>query len=659
MSLSENLVAGRRPVSPSEILPPFKEVILVRPPPPIINEIMEGEAAWVPVFATGNPEKVKEAEAILGRPIRHVDLKVDEIQDDDPIRVAEMKAVAAWEKNDRQPIIVEDTSLRLVGISFLPGTFDKFWAGTPEIKRNLCHYLTEIGADRRAIAQVTLAIFDGNFIHTRIGQTTGVIPEIPIGAYAWDWDDIFIADGQDKLKKFDGRHRTFAEMTLREKNRLSPRGRAWRAWKEYPVRIGQFVYMLPEPYPMQTQAIQVDILRENPLALRHAYNLNIFEDQTPQGDLSAPNILRPRVTSIGDGKGVYRYVTDPNSPDLGIIVTAIDIAVDFNDRPVRLFLDNNNNPKFWQMGPEAIKMALAARAWEFIINHNDETYALIRSMLNGQNLTPKRTNIHSDVIEQLIELVKFEEDELKDITPEEVDRVLDEAIEVLFTAATNQLGYVRQYSDREDLSRKIAANKGLILTSTGIPSSLYALGGMPPVTGWKDVLTTAALSFMDSYVPHNSIFVNKELRLQLFISARDAILELGLPSDIEQLVIAHLGISVGTEDYHDLAEFVNKAAREGCSLWRVYTTNPGRQTVTSAEVIRDATEQSVETSETIRQIVQLKARISVGPIVNLNQAWRLIQNNILVNTLIAGHGGGENCTSLLGGGAANSLELAY
>lgn len=644
MALPENLEKRRRLVPESEILRPHKEIILERPLAPIINEI-EVAAVWTPVFATGNPEKVREIEAILGQPIKSVDLSVAEIQDDDPIRVAEMKAIAAWEKFGRQPIIVEDTSLQLVGVSFLPGPMDKYWAGNPEMKSDLCDYLTTKKADRRAIAQVTLAIFDGKFVHTRVGQATGVIAEVPRGAYAWDWDDIFVADGQEVLENFDGKPRTFAEMTLTEKNQLSPRGKACQAWKEYPVRIGQYIYMLPEPYPMQLDAIKIEELAKYPQALQHAYNLSIFEDNTPQPDLTPPKIRRYQVSEIGEGKDVLRYTTDINSPDQGLIVTPIDKAVDFNGRPIRLALDNNDNPIFRQMGPEAIKMALASRAYEFILHHNEEMYTMLRQMMAGELQTPPRSNFDSPVIDQLIQLVKFEDGILRGINPEQADNIIDEAIEVIMTSVGSQLGYARQYSDRDDLSRKSAADRGLIVTTSGIPSALYSLGDMPPVTGWRDVLTTGALSYMDCYIPHNGIFVDKKRALRLFISARDDIYKLDLPRDITDLVIAHIGLSVGTDKPQELREFVKETHQEGCRLWRIHTTNPGRQVIDSAEIIR--------------QEVQEGSRIGVHPLVDLIQALQLIQANIRINILFPGHGAGENCSSLLGGGAANSLELAY
>jgi hypothetical protein len=78
---------------------------------------------------------------------------------------------------------------------------------------------------------------------------------------------------------------------------------------------------------------------------------------------------------------------------------------------------------------------------------------------------------------------------------------------------------------------------------------------------------------------------------------------------------------------------------------RIYTTNPDARVP--------------QTAESLRQTFGEELRIAVAPIVDLDQARRLISPNIQVNTLIAGHGGGENCTSLKGGGAANGPELTY
>jgi hypothetical protein len=51
--------------------------------------------------------------------------------------------------------------------------------------------------------------------------------------------------------------------------------------------------------------------------------------------------------------------------------------------------------------------------------------------------------------------------------------------------------------------------------------------------------------------------------------------------------------------------------------------------------------------------------LCVGPFFDLRQAAKLVGPDIRVDTLLAGHGGGENCTSLEAGGSANGLELLY
>jgi hypothetical protein len=75
--------------------------------------------------------------------------------------------------------------------------------------------------------------------------------------------------------------------------------------------------------------------------------------------------------------------------------------------------------------------------------------------------------------------------------------------------------------------------------------------------------------------------------------------------------------------------------------------------------IRLAMKNGIETSDRIRNKIGNDGRICVGPTVDIEQSLRLIDKNISANILLNGHGGGENCTSLAGGGAADALELVY
>jgi len=64
------------------------------------------------VFVTSNLNKVREAEAVLGRALDHRAIDLSEIQSLDLAEVVRTKAAAAW-RQIRRPVLVEDTGLEL------------------------------------------------------------------------------------------------------------------------------------------------------------------------------------------------------------------------------------------------------------------------------------------------------------------------------------------------------------------------------------------------------------------------------------------------------------------------------------------------------------------------------------------------------------------
>lgn len=389
----------------------------------------------------------------------------------------------------------------------------------------------------------------------------------------------------------------------------------------------QPIFRLPEPDRLRREAVREERLKEE-RAIKFAFDLECLSGVTPNAEFRVGEMPPYFEIPYADGH-IKRYVSNPDSASIGLIVTPWDTAVDLYGNPRRLQLDKDGNVIFWQMGPEAVRLALAARAQEFLKFHNEEMYEYIRGLQSGEIKVPKRSNTPSLAIEELLG----------------VKRDAYGKLEFHITAATQELGYIRMYSASK-MSRKQPRTKGLILNSAGIPSSLFALGGMPPVTGSRDVLVTAAMSFMRSYIPRNSIFVNNpDLQIKLFKQARERIESYGLPKDIEKIVVAQIGISVGCENPDQIAKDVARMKEAGCSSVRIYTTNTDYRTA--------------ETARKIRAAVGRDFTICVGPIVDLRQAKLLVAEDVGVNILLAGHGGGENCTSLGGGGTANSLELLY
>jgi len=82
----------------------------------------------------------------------------------------------------------------------------------------------EGAANRGACFRTGLAYADGSGVRTFVGEACGTIAEAPRGFNGFGYDPVFMPDGET---------RTFAEMSVEEKDRVSHRGRALRAFAEW------------------------------------------------------------------------------------------------------------------------------------------------------------------------------------------------------------------------------------------------------------------------------------------------------------------------------------------------------------------------------------------------------------------------------------------
>ncbi len=167
------------------------------------------------VLVTGNADKHREAQAILGGPLEREAIDLPEIQAATARDVALAKASAAYAAVNR-PVIVEDAGFELTALGGFPGPFIKFWEKLGGLT-SICRAADGLG-DRGAIAVCALGLCDESGPRVFEGRVTGTVAAAPRGTHGFGWDAIFIPDGQP---------RTFAEMTTEEKSAISHRRRAW------------------------------------------------------------------------------------------------------------------------------------------------------------------------------------------------------------------------------------------------------------------------------------------------------------------------------------------------------------------------------------------------------------------------------------------------
>src|SRR6266566_1895111 len=115
--------------------------------PATINRVISShDTQKALLFATRNQDKLKEFRRILKIPVEGRDLKVAEIQHNDPVKVLEQKAKDAWAANGGIPIMVEDSALTCIALDDFPGPFADAVTNTRSKRQALCNML--VGLDR-------------------------------------------------------------------------------------------------------------------------------------------------------------------------------------------------------------------------------------------------------------------------------------------------------------------------------------------------------------------------------------------------------------------------------------------------------------------------------------------------------------------------------
>ncbi len=172
-------------------------------------------------FVTGNLNKVKEAEMILGRSLDQIDVAIEEIQTCDVETAVNHKVREAYSKLG-EPVLVEDSGLVFNAWNGLPGALVKWFEKTAGLE-GMARMLDSF-PDRSAVAQCFVGLSDGNETFIGKGEVKGTIAESPRGSNGFGWDTLFIPEGYDI---------TFAEMTQEEKNQISHRRCAFEEMKKF------------------------------------------------------------------------------------------------------------------------------------------------------------------------------------------------------------------------------------------------------------------------------------------------------------------------------------------------------------------------------------------------------------------------------------------
>jgi non-canonical purine NTP pyrophosphatase (RdgB/HAM1 family) len=161
-------------------------------------------------FITGNKGKLREIQALIPD-VQGVDMDLTEIQEIDAHKIIAAKLAEA-QRYQPGTFIVEDTSLSIDSMNGLPGPLVKWFLKAVGVLG--VYKLTETFESPKGTARtiVGYADEDGNILFFEGSIKGTVVP--PRGTNGFGWDAIFQPEGSSK---------TFAEMTLDEKNQFSMR----------------------------------------------------------------------------------------------------------------------------------------------------------------------------------------------------------------------------------------------------------------------------------------------------------------------------------------------------------------------------------------------------------------------------------------------------
>ena len=177
------------------------------------------------IFATNNEHKIKEIQSLVGNDFSIITLKEAGINIDIPephetLQENAYEKAITIEKITKQNCFSEDTGLEIEALNGEPGVKSARYAGEGRnFQANIDKVLEKLVGNENRKAQfrtVICLLWNKEVIYFE-GICKGYIAKTMHGAEGFGYDPIFIPDGASK---------SFAEMTMDEKNKFSHRQKA-------------------------------------------------------------------------------------------------------------------------------------------------------------------------------------------------------------------------------------------------------------------------------------------------------------------------------------------------------------------------------------------------------------------------------------------------
>ena len=177
------------------------------------------------IFATNNQNKVKEIRSVLGNDFSIITLKEADIDIDIPEPHDTLEANAKEKSTvihtlTNKNCFSEDTGLEVEALNGEPGVRSARYAGDEtDFKKNIEKLLQNMDGQRNRLARfrtvISLILDKQEYFFE--GICNGMITENEAGENGFGYDPVFIPEGAAK---------TFAQMSLEEKNEYSHRTKA-------------------------------------------------------------------------------------------------------------------------------------------------------------------------------------------------------------------------------------------------------------------------------------------------------------------------------------------------------------------------------------------------------------------------------------------------
>ena len=190
------------------------------------------------VFATNNPNKLKEIQSLIPKEIEIISLNEIGCNEDIPETGDSLEANAFQKAhyikdNFNYDCFADDTGLEIDELNGDPGVYSARYAG-PErnANANMNKVLNELKGNKNRKAQFRTAIaliLEGEE-HLFEGKVEGYISKDKQGNEGFGYDPIFIPENDI---------RSFAQMSMQEKGAISHRGRAVRKLVAYLNKISK------------------------------------------------------------------------------------------------------------------------------------------------------------------------------------------------------------------------------------------------------------------------------------------------------------------------------------------------------------------------------------------------------------------------------------